>query len=128
MATRARPSVAVVEDDEPVRRALVRVLAAAGFRVASYASAEDYLAAANMSAQCVLVDINLREMSGLDLCERLRRGTTPTSVVLLTADHDLARSQRVRRRGAVCLTKPVDELALVTAITRALKGDEGSRL
>jgi two-component system response regulator FixJ len=120
MATGVRPSVAVVEDDEPVRRALARVLAAAGFRVTHYASAEEYLATASAD-DCVLIDVHLPEMDGFELCDRLRRGAASTSVVLITADHDLARSPRVRRRGAVCLTKPVDEEALVGAIRRAMK-------
>jgi two-component system response regulator FixJ len=121
MASRVRPSVAVVEDDEPVRRALARVLSAAGFRVTHYASAEEYLAAAPANVQCVLIDVQLPEMDGIELCDRLRRDAASTPVVLITADHDLARSPRVRRRGAICLTKPVDEEALVGAIGQAMK-------
>jgi FixJ family two-component response regulator len=69
----------------------------------------------------VVVDLHLPEMEGLDLCERLRRGANPASVVMITGDHDLARSPRVRRRGAICLTKPVDDHTLVDAIVRAMK-------
>lgn len=105
----------------PVRRALVRVLAAAGFRVSSYSSAEEFLAIANGSAGCALIDVHLPQMDGLALAERLRESVRPVPVVLITADHDLAHREQVRLRGGICLTKPIDEHTLLDAISKAMK-------
>ncbi len=114
----ARAHVAVIDDDAPVRRALVRVLAAAGYAVTSYGSAEEFLAVDDEWPQCVLADMHLPRMDGLELSEYLRRGRHGIPIVLITADHDLARSTAVRATGAPCLTKPVDEHTLVDAIAR----------
>jgi FixJ family two-component response regulator len=113
--------VAVVEDDAPVRRALVRVLAAAGFRVSSYGSAEEFLATqSEPSPACLLIDIRLPQMDGLALEAHLRRAGHTTPVVLITADHDLARRAILQQRRSPCLTKPIDDHTLIAAITRAM--------
>ena len=113
--------VAIVEDDMPVRRALVRVLAAAGFRVSSYESAEEFLATSGTSAGCALIDIHLPAMDGLELADCLRESARPVPVVLITADHELAHSAQVRLHGHICVTKPVDERVLLNAISQALR-------
>lgn len=115
----AHTHVAIVEDDAPVRRALVRVLVAAGFRVSGYASAEEFLAlSGDPPPDCVLLDLHLPRMGGIELYECLRRTRRETPIVFITADHELARSDAVRRTGAPCLTKPIDEHTLIEAIAR----------
>lgn len=112
--------IAVVEDDAPVRRALVRVLVSAGFTVSAYGSAEEFVALVDEpSPDCLLLDLHLPRMSGLELQERLRRFRRDVPIVFITADHEIARSDTLRRRGTACLTKPIDEQTLMEAISRA---------
>jgi FixJ family two-component response regulator len=117
--TRSQAHVAIVEDDAAVRRALVRVLAAAGFRVSSYVSAEEFLAIASQPApDCVVIDLHLPSMGGLELHDYLHEIEPDVSVVLITADYELAQSEPLRSHTTPCLTKPIDEHTLLEAIVR----------
>jgi FixJ family two-component response regulator len=118
-------SVAVVEDDPPVRRALARLLSVAGFDVETFASAEEFIAALpGATPACVVLDAHLPKMGGLDLHGHLRRAGDRTGIVFITADHELAASDVMRNTGAPCLSKPLDEDALLAAISRVI--GEGS--
>lgn len=111
--------IAVVEDDAPVRRALVRVLVSAGFTVSAYGSAEEFVALTDdPSPDCLLLDLHLPRMSGLELQDRMRRVRRDVPIVFITADLDIARSDALRHRGVLCLTKPIDEQTLMEAISR----------
>ncbi len=113
--------VAVVDDDPPVRRALARLLTSAGFTVTTFDSAEAFLdGVADASPACVVLDVHLPRMSGLDLARLLRGVGSPAPVILLTADHDLARSERVTLTGTPCLTKPCDGELLIDSIRHLL--------
>jgi FixJ family two-component response regulator len=68
---------------------------------------------------CLLLDLRLPQMQGLDLLEKLRSSRRSLPVVLITSDQDLANSPEVRRAGPPCLVKPVEEEALFAAIARA---------
>ena len=113
--------VALVDDDPPVRRALARLLASAGFAVTTFDSAEAFLdGVAEASPACVVLDVHLPRMSGLDLARLLRSVGSPAPVILLTADHELARSERVAQSGTPCLTKPCDGQTLIDSIRHVL--------
>jgi two-component system response regulator FixJ len=112
--------IAVVDDDEPVCRAMTRVLSLAGYRVSSFRSAEAFLSSVGVPEfSCLLLDLRLPEMQGVDLLQRLRSTNRSLPVVLITSDQDLANSPEVTRWGLTCLVKPVDEQALFDAIAGA---------
>lgn len=111
--------VAVVEDDERMRQALIFQLGTAGFQVAAYASAEKFLeASATKEFDCVVADIYLPRMNGLQLQEELNRTVPYASIVFITGHGDLSLGMHAMRKGAVdFLEKPVDDEALLTSIT-----------
>src|SRR6185503_19687350 len=101
--------VAIVEDDAAVRRALTRVLYAAQFQVTAFASAEDFLDhGLQPPPDCVLMDIHLPVMNGLDLQTRVAEAQPEVRVIFITADHELAAADH-RRERCVWLTKPIDQ-------------------
>jgi FixJ family two-component response regulator len=117
-------TLAVVDDDDDVRRALFRLLRAMGHEVRVFASAEE-LEAESVAVDCAIVDVRLPGLSGVELRERLRNGLTRTPVVLITGDADrLARDGG----GAVdtpVVTKPFDATTLAAAIANAISSTDG---
>jgi FixJ family two-component response regulator len=114
--------VAIVEDDAPVRRALVRVLGAARFEVTAFGSAEEFLdGGLEPPPDCVLMDIHLPLMNGLELRSHVAALRPDINVVFITADHELASGEHHEPRS-VWLTKPVDQDALIHAVSRACQG------
>lgn len=112
--------VVIVDDDPPVRRALARLLSAVGFRVSTCSSAEDFLVRGNaVDASCVLLDVHLPRLSGLELEGLLTRLNVTVPIVFITADQELAESTEMRRTGRPCLLKPIDDDMLVRAISAA---------
>ena len=92
--------VVIVDDDAPVRRALARLLSAVGFRVSTCSSAEDFLVRSSADeASCVLLDVHLPRLSGLELTGLLARLNVNVPIVFITADQELAESAEMRRTG-----------------------------
>jgi FixJ family two-component response regulator len=120
VATTGRIRVAIIEDDERVRQALVFQLSTAGFEVAPYSCAEELLEAADAKEfDCVVADIYLPKMNGLQLQEELNRTVPYASIVFITGHGDLSLGMHAMRKGAVdFLEKPVDDRALLSSITR----------
>jgi FixJ family two-component response regulator len=116
------PTVHLVDDDAAVRRALARVLAAAGHVCRTWESAEDFLAAPLLPSDgCVVVDLALPGASGLDLQTRLGERNPCFPVIFLTGRGDIGTSVRAMKGGAVdFLTKPVEPAALLVAVDAAL--------
>jgi DNA-binding response OmpR family regulator len=115
-------TVVLVEDDDGLRSALVRILGLAGFRVESYSSAEDALAAgAAARAACIVCDVYLPRESGFTLCRRLSQGGARPPVIFITA-HDLpaVRAEAEALGAAHYLIKPFPGRALVAAVRAAL--------
>jgi len=115
------PLICVVDDDESLLRAIGRLLRAAGFTVASFASAEEFLEATHpVRPRCLVLDVRLSGMTGFELHEELLAGGTAPPVVFITAHDDPATRERARRAGAVqYLRKPFEESALIEALYRA---------
>ncbi|HUF86927.1 MAG TPA: response regulator [Thermohalobaculum sp.] len=112
--------VHVVDDDAAVLESLEALLLVAGFEVATYGSAEEFLERAGDRQGCLLLDVNMPGMSGLELLERLAAEGAGTPVVLLTASRDERLRQRARALGARgFLTKPVTGAVLLAAIADA---------
>jgi FixJ family two-component response regulator len=112
--------VAIVEDDEWLRRALVFQLTTAGFQVTSHRSAEELLEMPDAAAfDCLVVDNFLPRMNGLQLQAVLERTVPFASIVFISGHSDLSLGLQAMRKGAVdFLEKPVDEAALLKSIVR----------
>jgi FixJ family two-component response regulator len=116
------PVVFVVDDDAPLRRALLRLLRGVGFAVEAFGTAEDFLAAEHtLSPDCLVLDIHLGTLSGFDLHDRLRAAGLSIPTVFITGHDDAVTRERARRLGAAgYVRKPFEEAALVEAIENAL--------
>ena len=116
MSEPRRLAVAVVEDDDALRKALGRLLLAAGFDPALFSSAEAYIEA-RPTPVCVVVDVTLRGMSGLELQERLRRLGTAPAIIMLTGGDDAGIRERAEQNGcAGFFQKPLDGNTLIATI------------
>ncbi len=118
--TSARIKVAVIEDDESVRQALAFQLGTAGFEVVVYSSAEELLEASDAKEfDCVVADIYLPRMNGLQLQDELNRTIPCASIVFITGHGELSLGMHAMRKGAVdFLEKPLDDQALLSSIAR----------
>jgi len=112
--------VAIIEDNERVRQALFFQLSTAGFEVTPHCCAEELLDAVDAKEfDCVVADIYLPRMNGLQLQEELNRTVPYASIVFITGHGDLSLGMQAMRRGAVdFLEKPVDDQALLSSIAR----------
>jgi FixJ family two-component response regulator len=119
-ATTDRTRVAIIDDEDSVRQALSFQLRTAGFEVEAYSSAEELLEAADAKEfDCVVADIYLPRMNGLQLQEELNRTIPYASIVFITGHGDLSLGMQAMRKGAVdFLEKPVDDHALLSSIGR----------
>jgi FixJ family two-component response regulator len=108
--------VAVVEDDGPSRTALARLLRAAGFEPALFESAEAYIGASPRPT-CIVVDVKLPGMSGIELQQRIRAAGAAPPIIVTTSSHETAIQERAQQHGcAAFFWKPVDGFALTAAI------------
>ena len=122
------PVVRVVDDDPSFLKAAARRLDAAGFRVRTYRSAADFLAADSGMPGCVVVDPRMPGAGGLELQEAIRRRENPLPVVFLSGHGDVPSSVRAMKSGAVdFLVKPVAGDEFVEAVRRALVLDAVAR-
>jgi FixJ family two-component response regulator len=119
----------VVEDDPGTRTALARLLHIAGFEARAYASAAEFLVAEpDDGPGCVVLDVKLPGMSGIDLQAALARRDRAPPIVFLSGRSDIDTSVRAMKAGAVdFLTKPVHRDALFSAIKTALARDADER-
>jgi FixJ family two-component response regulator len=117
-----RPLIAVVDDDESVRESLPDLLREFGFAARAFTSAEAFLASGCAAeARCLILDITMPGMSGLDLQQELQRQNHSVPIVFITAQWDEALRPRVIKQGAVeCLFKPFSDTSLFEAIQAAL--------
>lgn len=115
--------VHIIDDDASLRRALARLLEAAGYAVAAYDSAASFLAAApDARPGCILLDVNMPGLSGLQLQQHLASIHHPLPVIFLTGEGDIAMSVKAIKAGAEdFLSKPVASADLFDAIERAVR-------
>ena len=127
----AIPTVLYIVDDEPeVRRALARLLRAAGYTTRSYGSASEFLASgeARLSAGCIILDLAMPGLNGLELQECLTGYGCHRPIIFLTGNGDISKTVRAMKAGAVnFLTKPVDDRVLLAAVEEALRVDAAER-
>ena len=110
--------IAVVDDDRSMTRMLTRVLSSAGFDVAVFHSAEEFLAAyAMIEARCLVLDVDLPGMSGLDLQWRLKEAGQDLPILFVSGHATEQTRQQALRNGAIgLLNKPFDIEDLLNAI------------
>ncbi len=110
--------VALVDDDDAVRRAVGRLLRVTGHQVRTYASAEEFLGAAPSAVDCLVLDVYLGGMNGYDLHSLLTTAGQAPPTVFVTANDDVKVATSLRADGE-CLRKPFDDDRLLGAIARA---------
>src|SRR5580700_6493027 len=118
--------VAVIDDDEAFRAALQRLLKSAGFQVRSFASAEYFLDSGQQhETACLIADIRMPGMSGLDLQAKLNADHCPIPIIFITAHGDEQMRLQAMRAGAVkFLGKPFDCAILIESVRVALRNDD----
>ena len=116
-------TVFVVDDDASVRRSMTRLLRSAGWNAEAFASAGDLLEQAPLTGPgCVLLDVNMPGMTGLELQARMAEAGIPMPVVFLTGKGDIPMSVQAMKHGAVdFLVKPVAEDVLFQALEQAIR-------
>lgn len=121
--------VFVVDDDESVRAGLCRLISSVGLAVEAFSSAQAFLDAGVGGAPgCLVLDVRLPGLSGLELQQRLLGADIPPSIVFLTGHGDIPMSVRAMKAGAVeFLTKPFRPDELIRAIHEALERDRAAR-
>jgi len=121
--------IAIVDDDPAVLRALSRLLRSRAFRVTTYGSGQEFLAALpNGLPECLIVDFQMPDMNGMELQQHLIRNGITIPAILITAHGDAAiLSQPARDTFVARLRKPLQDEALFSAIKRAMgnPGDVG---
>ena len=116
--------VAIVDDDESIRGAIEGLMKAVGLRARAFASAEEFLeSGAQRSAGCLIADIRMPGMSGLELHAALKaaRRRIPTIFISAHAD-ERTRSEALEAGAAEIVAKPFDDEALVASVRAALAG------
>ena len=118
----SRPLVAIVDDDDSLRDATSNLLQAAGFSTATFADAESFLKSAGRArAECVVTDMRMPGMSGVELHQQLAASGVPIPTVLITAYASDETRLRARRAGIICcLAKPFHPDELLECVREAL--------
>jgi two-component system, LuxR family, response regulator FixJ len=118
----SNPIVHIVDDDPAVRRALARLLRLAGLETVAYEAARAVLdAASSLSSGCILLDLRMPGMGGLELLARMGEFGIDLPVIVLTGHGDVPTAVRAMKAGAVdFIEKPIDENQLLGAIHAAL--------
>jgi len=136
--TETKPTIFIVDDDPSVRESTELLLKSVGFNVKTFVSAQDFLKA-NLQEDlgCLILDVRMPGISGLDLQEKLVSAKTPLPVIFITGHGTVPMSVRAMKAGAVdFLQKPFEEQDLLDAINRAItqqrerksKKDEADKL
>jgi two-component system, LuxR family, response regulator FixJ len=112
------PVIAIVDDDDSVRRSLLRVVQSAGYAAEGFASARSFLDwLPRGRAACLLLDVHMSEMSGFDLQDKLA-----VPIIFITSHDDARTEERIARSGAVGhLRKPCEKQTVLAAIDRAVR-------
>jgi FixJ family two-component response regulator len=119
------PLVSIVDDDESVRESLPRLVKAFGFQADVFSSAEEFLASGAVSQTgCLILDIAMPGMSGLELQSELKRREFKIPIIFITARRNETVRKSVLEQGAVeCLFKPFSGTGLLDALKAALRAN-----
>jgi FixJ family two-component response regulator len=119
------PTVFIVDDDADVRESLGELLESVGLHSQSFGTAQEFLAVGRTDGpSCLILDVRLPGISGLDLQHELKRGRISIPIIFLTAHADVPMSVKAMKSGAVeFLTKPFRHQDLLDAVQRSLTRD-----
>jgi FixJ family two-component response regulator len=126
MKSAAVPTVFIIDDDRGMRQAIQDLVESVGLRAESFASGEEFLCKKhNSRPSCLVLDVRLPQMSGLDFQRRLGETGMHIPIIFVTAHGDIPMSVRALKSGAVeFLTKPFRDQDLLDAIQQALERDQ----
>lgn len=117
----ADSQISIVEDDESLRLALVGLIRSLGYQARGFATAEDFLSVQDGRCGCVITDIQMPGLSGIEMTVRLRELGYTVPVIMITARTEASVEQQAYASGALCvLKKPFDTALLVDCLERAL--------
>jgi FixJ family two-component response regulator len=117
------PIISIVDDDESVRLAIKSLLNSMGLTAHLFASAEDFLQSPHVNdTSCLILDVQMPNMSGIELQRHLISQGVRTSIIFITAFPEDRIRTKLLKAGAVCfLSKPFDEQILLECLDKALK-------
>jgi FixJ family two-component response regulator len=117
-------SIAVVDDDSSVRKALARLLEANSFDTETYGSAQEFLDSLKQKKPaCLVLDLHMPDFGGLELQHHLRRNGIKIPTVIITAHNEIGLRERCSSAGAAAfLVKPLTDKILIESINTATKG------
>ena len=120
-----RPLLSIIDDDESVRESLPDLLREFGFAARAFSSAEEFLSSDSVSqTKCLILDVAMPGMTGLDLQKELRRLGQEIPVIFITAQKDETIRQQALKQGAVnFLYKPFSDTALLEALNAAVQAN-----
>ena len=129
MSTQDVPTVFIVDDDTGVRHAIQDLLDSVGIRYESFASAQEFLSSNREDGpSCLILDVRLPGISGLDLQHELKRARVNIPIVFISAHADIPMAVRAMKSGALeFLTKPFRDQELLDAVQRSLNRDRLAR-
>ena len=118
----AGPLISIIDDDESLRRAVVALVRSAGYEARGFGSAEEFLSCGAVpNFACIITDIQMPGLSGIELKQHLTASQCPVPVIMITARHDPSLESEANASGAACfLRKPFEADALIRCIERAL--------
>jgi FixJ family two-component response regulator len=118
--------IGVIDDDEFMREALSRLLRSAGYKCAAFSSSQEFLDSGPAETDCLLLDIQMPGLNGLELQAKLREMDRGIPVIFVTAKADNeARARALRQGAAAFFTKPFNDDALLGAIESAMQNRQG---
>lgn len=121
--TPERPLVSVVDDDESVRESLPDLLREFGFAASAFSSAKEFLSSNRVGqTKCLILDVAMPEMSGLELQQELKRRGQSIPIVFITGQRDSdLRNQALQQGARTFLHKPFSDMALLEALNAILR-------
>src|SRR5580698_3344865 len=122
------PTVVVVDDDVSVRESLELLIQEEGWQPALFESAQEFLTRLpNLVPSCLILDVNLPDLSGLDIQQRIADEKSSTPIIFITGYGDIPTSVRAMKAGAAeFLTKPLDDKILIEAVRDAVLRSQGN--
>jgi FixJ family two-component response regulator len=127
MPLTTKPVVSIIDDDESSREAIAALMRWLGLDIQTFASAVEFLASHDVSGNsCVITDVQMPHMTGIELHKRLRQLGQTIPVILITAYPDDAARDQALADGVICyLSKPFDKDTLIECVRRALQPQVG---
>jgi FixJ family two-component response regulator len=125
----SNPTIFVIDDDTSIRRALSYLLQSVGYNVETYSSAEEFLRREHYDGVgCIILDVRMPGLSGMDLQEKLMRSDYRMPIIFLTGHGELSMGVQAMKKGAIdFLTKPCDDEQLLEAVHSAIEKDTQAR-